>query len=206
MSIKGLVAKIEPNMAEEGEDVFEASLYEALNFLAERGFSRELRQEQKSSVKQLFTGGDLLAVLPTGFGKSLIFQVLALLKEDCVVVVICPLKSIVNDQIKEASSMGISAGSLSNCLQTDIESGKYRLLFASSKNTVLENPVISSGLLDNNMLSDFRYSDISSEAFLLTAFRTSGYNSECFVIVLAAACQFLSHICLTKHLQGVTNR
>ena len=54
-------------------------------------------------MKQLFSRGDLLAVLPTGFGKSLIFQVLALMKEDCVILVICPLKSIVNDQIKESS-------------------------------------------------------------------------------------------------------
>ena len=57
------------------------------------GFSRELRQEQRCSVKQLFSRGDLLTVLPTGFRKSLIFQVLALN------LVICPLKSIVNDQI-----------------------------------------------------------------------------------------------------------
>ena len=210
-------------MAEEGEEAFEACLQQALNFLADRGFSRELRQEQKSCIKQLFT--DVLAVLPTGFGKSMIFQLLALMKKDSVILVICPLKSIVNDQIKEASSMGISAGSLSGCLQTDIESGKYCLLFASaeealakcflqslkregntlhdnlaaivvdeshtvetwstgqkirnsSKNTELENPVISSGLLHSSMLSDFKYSDISLEAFLLTVFRTSGYNSE----------------------------
>ena len=71
---------------------------------------------------------------------------------------------------------------------------------SSSKNIVFEKPVISSGLLESNMLSDFRYSDISLEAFLLTAFRTSGNNSECFVMLLAAACQFLSHTCLTKHL------
>ena len=60
-------------MPEELDVVFEAALQKALNFLLERGFNRELRQEQKSSVKQLFTRGDLLAVLPTGFGKSLIF-------------------------------------------------------------------------------------------------------------------------------------
>jgi len=120
-------------MAEEGEDVLEACLQKALNFLAERGFSLELRQQQKASVKQLFIGGDLLAVLPTGFGKSLIFQLLALTREASVILVICPLKSIVKDQIKEASSMGISAGSLSECLQTDIESGKYCLLFASAE-------------------------------------------------------------------------
>ena len=43
-------------MAEEGEDLFVASLQKALTFLAKK-VSRELRQEQKSSVKQLFTGG-----------------------------------------------------------------------------------------------------------------------------------------------------
>ena len=44
-------------MPEELDVVFEAALQKALNFLSERGFNRELRQEQKSSVKQLFTGG-----------------------------------------------------------------------------------------------------------------------------------------------------
>ncbi|XP_068687830.1 ATP-dependent DNA helicase RecQ-like [Montipora foliosa] len=129
-------------MPEELDVVYEAALQKALNFLSERGFNRELRQERKSSVKQLFTGGDLLAVLPTGFGKSLIFQLLALVNDDHVVLVICPLKSIVNDQIKEASSMGISAGSLSDCLQTlqtDIVSGKYRLLFASAEEALAKS-------------------------------------------------------------------
>ena len=81
-------------MAEKREDVFQARLDKALNFLSERGFSRKLRQEQRCSVRQLFSRGDLLAVLPTGFKKSLIFQVLALMKEDCVILVICPLKLI----------------------------------------------------------------------------------------------------------------
>ena len=126
-------------MPEELDVVFEAALHKALNFLSEHGFNRELRQEQKSSVKQLFIGGDLLAVLPTGFGKSLIFQLLALVNDDHVVLVICPLKSIVNDQIKEASSMGISGGSLSDCLQTDIVSGKYHLLFASAEEALAKS-------------------------------------------------------------------
>ena len=77
-------------MPEDLDVVFEAALQQALNFLSERGFNRE----QKSSVKQLFTGGDLLAVLPTGFRKSLTFQVLALVNDDPVVLVICPLTSI----------------------------------------------------------------------------------------------------------------
>ena len=119
--------------------MFKAALQKPLNFLSERGFNREIPQEQKSSVKQLFTGGDLLPVLPTGFGKSLLFQLLALVNDDHVVLVICPLKSIVNDKIKEASSMGILAGSLSDCLQTDIVSGKYRLLFASAEEALAKS-------------------------------------------------------------------
>ena len=126
-------------MPEELDVVLEAALPKALNFLSERRFNRELRQKKKSSVKQLFTGGDLLAVLLTGFGKSLIFQLLALVNDDHVVLVICPLKSIVNDQIKEASSMGISASSFSDCLQTDIVSGKYRLLFASAEEALAKS-------------------------------------------------------------------
>ena len=140
-------------MAEEGEDSFEASLQEALTFLATQGFCCKRQQEQKRSVKQLSTGGDVLAVLPTGFGKSMIFQLLALTKEDSVILVICPLKSIVNDQIKEASSMGILAGSLSHCLQTDIESGKYCFLFASVEEA-LEKRFLQSLKREGNALHD----------------------------------------------------
>ena len=110
--------------------MFEAAFQKALNFLSERRFNRECSTRAKVFCKTTIPWSRFIAALPTGFGKSLIFQLLALVNDDHVVLVICPLKSIVNDQIKEASSMGISAGSLSDYLQTDIVSGKYRLLFA----------------------------------------------------------------------------
>ena len=140
-------------MAIEMEDQFQAFLDKALNILSEQGLTRDLWQEQKFSMKQLFSRGDLPAVLPTGFGKSLIFQVLALMKEDCVILVICPLKNIVNDQIKKSSSMGISASSLSYCLQSDIESGKYRLLFASAEEA-LGKSLLDSLEKEGNALQD----------------------------------------------------
>ena len=37
------------------------------------GYSLQLQQEQNFSLKQLFKGGDLLTVLHTEFGKSMIF-------------------------------------------------------------------------------------------------------------------------------------
>jgi len=58
----------------------------------------------------------VLAVLPTRYGKSLIFQLFDVAasiekKEPETVLVVCPLKSITEDQIAEAKSMGIPAAS-----------------------------------------------------------------------------------------------
>jgi len=52
---------------------FDSALEESLKRLCELGMSRELRTEQKDAISILISGKDLLAVLPTGFGKSLMF-------------------------------------------------------------------------------------------------------------------------------------
>ena len=90
------------NSVEGGVASFDSALRESLKFLAELGMSRELRTEQKDAISSLVSGKDLLAVLPTGFGKSLIFQMLVLIKQIMTVklssaVVVCPLRSIIYD-------------------------------------------------------------------------------------------------------------
>ena len=57
---------------------FEEMLDRAVSSLADKGFS--LKEEQQISIKQLVQGENFLGVLANGFGKSLIFQMLALLK------------------------------------------------------------------------------------------------------------------------------
>ena len=57
-----------------------------------------MHTEQTKAIRTLVSRGDLLAVLPNGFGKSLIFQVLVRVKEilmgkTLVVIVVCPLQS-----------------------------------------------------------------------------------------------------------------
>ena len=99
------------------EVMFDFGLEEVLNSLSEFGISRALKWEQKGVIATLVTGKHLLAVLPTGFGKSLIFQVLVRVKETMTgtpssVVVVFPLQSIVCDQMEEASSMGLTAATL----------------------------------------------------------------------------------------------
>ena len=80
----------------------------------------------------------MLAVLPTGFRKSLIFQPLVRIQEtlSCKfqhVIVVSPLKSIVQDQLIEASAMGLSAVALTSARLEDIERGNYQLIFASAE-------------------------------------------------------------------------
>ena len=68
-----------------------------------------------------------MAVLLTAFGKSLIFQLLVLLEnrnrnghtQTAPLLVICPLTSIINDQICEVESMGLSTCNLSEKLALD---------------------------------------------------------------------------------------
>ena len=92
--------------------------------LKDKGRKITLKDEQRKAVKQLYGKKDLVAVLPTGVGKSLIFQLLLLLEkrdrnghtQTAFVLVICPLTSIINDQTFEVESMGLFACNLSDKL------------------------------------------------------------------------------------------
>ena len=53
----------------------------AFSFLNSRGKMVILKSEQETAVISLLQGEDVLAVLPTGFGKSMIFSLFALSRE-----------------------------------------------------------------------------------------------------------------------------
>lgn len=105
------------------------------------GFSLNLKEEQTSAVNGLLDGKDVLGVLPTGFGKSMIYQVFVLAsklqrEQHTSVLVISPLNSIIEDQIDEANAMGISAVSLGKATIEDLRYGKFQLLFASAESAL----------------------------------------------------------------------
>ena len=94
-------------------------VHKAISFLSSKS-SREihLKKEQDIAIKSLLKEKDVLAVLPSGFGKSLVFQVFAVVRlllsvesnsSNGSVVVVCPLKSIISDQIEEARLFGLKA-------------------------------------------------------------------------------------------------
>ena len=96
------------------------------------------RPAQRKVVQSVLAGRDVLAVLPTGGGKSICFQVPALTL-DGLTVVVSPLLSLMQDQVEAAGRRGLPAASLSsaqNAADRDrtlalIRDGRVRLLYAS---------------------------------------------------------------------------
>ena len=101
-----------------------------------------MKPEERNAVEYLLNHNDVLAVLPTGYGKGLIFQLFAVAasierKEPDTVLVVCPLKSITEDQIAEAKSMGIPAASAVDISEDELRASIFQLIFGSVE-TVLE--------------------------------------------------------------------
>ena len=71
-----------------------------------------LKDEQKQAVVDLLNGKDVMAILPTGCGKSVIFQfTLMKIEEDeaSSVIIVSPLSSFTNDLVKDFEDIGISS-------------------------------------------------------------------------------------------------
>ena len=75
-----------------------------------------LKPLQVKCLEYILKGKDVIGVLPTGFGKSLIFHILPYFmptkKHSNIVLVIRPLNSIIEDQVKILKSRGISVNVL----------------------------------------------------------------------------------------------
>ncbi len=71
------------------------------------------RPGQEEIVEAVLAGKDTLAVMPTGGGKSLCFQLPALCREG-VTVVISPLIALMRDQVRALRAVGVEAGALTS--------------------------------------------------------------------------------------------
>ncbi|MEZ4814076.1 MAG: ATP-dependent DNA helicase RecQ [Bdellovibrionota bacterium] len=75
------------------------------------GFA-DFRKGQIGILESILSGQDTLAVMPTGGGKSLCYQIPALLPQGGIVVVVSPLIALMRDQVQNLKSLGIPAGAL----------------------------------------------------------------------------------------------
>ncbi|WP_241695917.1 DNA helicase RecQ [Solimonas terrae] len=110
------------------------------------------RPGQEAVVRDALAGRDLLAIMPTGGGKSLCFQLPALLKPGLMIVV-SPLIALMQDQVRLLGEMGIAATFLNSSLSAAEASarsaallrGEYRLLYLAPERLLL--PEFRDGLL-----------------------------------------------------------
>ena len=76
------------------------------------------RGNQARIIQRVSEGGDALVLMPTGGGKSLCYQVPALLR-DGVAVVVSPLIALMDDQVATLDELGVSAVALNSTLSAD---------------------------------------------------------------------------------------
>ncbi|MBL1209984.1 RecQ family ATP-dependent DNA helicase [Geminocystis sp. GBBB08] len=116
----------------------------------------DFRQPQEEIIKAILTGKDCLIVMPTGGGKSLCFQLPALLQEG-LTLVISPLVALMENQVQELREKNLPAGILhSEVNKVDrkntisaLESQQLRLLYLSPETLfsppiweIISNPII----------------------------------------------------------------
>nr|WP_299534988.1 ATP-dependent DNA helicase RecQ [Ulvibacterium sp.] len=101
------------------------------------GFS-EFRGSQKNIIEGVLNGADILALLPTGGGKSICFQVPTLAREG-ICIVVSPLIALMKDQVDNLKKKGIKAIALTGGIRLEELSdlldnciyGNYKFLYLS---------------------------------------------------------------------------
>ena len=113
------------------------------------GFA-SFRPLQEEIIQDTLAGKDVFAVLPTGGGKSLCFQLPALVRPG-LTVVISPLIALMKDQVDALQAAGVPATFLNSSLASEesrarlrgLRNGEYRLLYVAPERLLL------SGFLDD---------------------------------------------------------
>jgi ATP-dependent DNA helicase RecQ len=105
----------------------------------------EFRPLQREIIEATLAGKDVFALLPTGGGKSLCFQLPALVRPGLTVVV-SPLIALMKDQVDQLQASGVAATFLNSTLGADeararlrgLHRGEYKLLYAAPERLMLD--------------------------------------------------------------------
>ncbi len=104
------------------------------------------REGQADIISQILSGRDVLGIMPTGAGKSICYQVPAMLLNG-LTIVISPLISLMHDQVRALLENGIPAAYLNSALDEDtyrqtlaaVFNGRIRILYAAPERLETES-------------------------------------------------------------------
>lgn len=168
---------------------------------------KEFREGQKEVITAIETGHDAIAILPTGNGKSFIYQYIGL-KEKCRVVIVSPLIALMVDQVASLKQLGIHRAVAISSLMTESEKNyilntlnEYQFIFASPE--MLQAPrffkklqKLEIGLLvvdEAHCISQWGY-DFRSDYLFIGKMRKSLGNPRTLALTATATTQVIQDI------------
>jgi ATP-dependent DNA helicase RecQ len=106
---------------------------------------RGFREGQEAIIEAVLTGRDVFAVMPTGSGKSMCYQLPAIVGGGLTLVV-SPLIALMRDQVKDLQRLGVAAATLNSMtprdeadvIWRDLKSGELRLLYVSPERLAMD--------------------------------------------------------------------
>ena len=120
----------------------------------------EFRPGQEQAVDALLAGRNVLTVMPTGSGKSLCFQVPALIR-DGLTIVVSPLVALMQDQVAALNFAGVAADAINSSRDRAenvaawrrAASGETRLLYMAPERLMTERMLAALGRLDVGLIA-----------------------------------------------------
>jgi ATP-dependent DNA helicase RecQ len=177
------------------------------------------RPLQREIVEAVLSGNDVFALMPTGAGKSLCFQLPAVLLPG-ITIVISPLIALMKDQVDGLNAAGIPATFLNSSLDgrelyariRDLKEGKYKLLYIAPERfpttgflEFLDELTISLCVVDEaHCISEWGH-DFRADYRNLHVLRERFPNAPIMAVTATATEQVLTDILEQLHLRDDTN-
>ncbi|SEW45056.1 DNA helicase RecQ [[Clostridium] fimetarium] len=120
----------------------------------------QFREGQEELIDSIMSGNDAFGIMPTGAGKSMCFQIPALMLPG-VTLVISPLISLMKDQVRALNEAGVHAAFFNSSLSSVqylkalelAKQGKYKIIYVAPERLLLDNFIEFAKCVDISMIS-----------------------------------------------------
>jgi len=120
----------------------------------------QFREGQEEVIDSILSGNDAFGIMPTGAGKSVCFQIPALLLPG-LTLVISPLISLMKDQVRALNEAGVHAAFFNSSLSSVqylkalelAKQGKYKIIYVAPERLLLDNFIEFAKCVDISMIS-----------------------------------------------------